>query len=123
MTAQEISDKIIKKTKVNVFEDSRRKEVIHYRSLLIYLLREKINLRWINISLFFKANNKDITHATIIHSHHYYKFYKDENPKLDDLEKQFNFAPVDIDTIDKIDFLERKVKNLKKKIEKYEKAS
>jgi chromosomal replication initiation ATPase DnaA len=53
MTAQEISDRIIKKTKVNVFEDSRKKEVIHYRSLLIYLLREKMNLRWMNIALFF----------------------------------------------------------------------
>jgi hypothetical protein len=100
MTAQEISDRIIKKTKVNVFEDSRKKEVIHYRSLLIYLLREKMNLRWMNIALFFKANDKSITHATIIHSHHYYEIYKDENPKLEELEKQFNFAPVDLDTLD-----------------------
>ena len=123
MTAQEISDKIIKKTGVNVFENSRRKEVIHFRSLLIYLLREKMSLRWTNISLFFKANNKNITHATVIHSHHYYNFYKDENPKLEDLEKQFNFAPVDLDTLDKIYYLENKVRNLKKKIEKYEKAS
>jgi len=122
MTAQEISDKIIKKTGINVFENSRKKEVIHYRSLLIYLLREKMNLRWINISLFFKANEKDITHATIIHSHHYYNVYKEENSKLKELEKQFNFAPIDIDTIDKIDFLERKIENLKKKIEKYEKV-
>jgi len=122
MTAQEISDKIIKKTGVNVFENSRRKEVIHYRSLLIYLLREKMNLRWTNISLFFKANEKDITHATVIHSHHYYSIYKEENKELKELEKQFNFAPIDIDTIDKIDYLERKVKNLKNKIKKYEKV-
>jgi chromosomal replication initiation ATPase DnaA len=123
MTAQEISDRIIKKTKVNVFEDSRKKEVIHYRSLLIYLLREKMNLRWMNIALFFKANDKSITHATIIHSHHYYEIYKDENPKLEELEKQFNFAPVDLDTLDKIHMLENKVKNLRQRIQKYEKAS
>ena len=55
MTAQEISYRIGKKTKVNVFEDSRRKEVVHYRSLLIYLLRGKMNLRWKNIALFFNA--------------------------------------------------------------------
>jgi len=122
MTAQEISDKIIKKTGVNVFENSRRKEVIHYRSLLVYLLREKMNLRWTNISLFFKANEKDITHATVIHSHHYYKVYKEENSKLEELEKQFNFTPVNLDTLDKIHMLETKVKHLKKKIEKYEKA-
>ena len=122
MTAQDISDKIIKKTGVNVFEDTRRKDVIHYRSLLIYLLREKMNLRWTNIGLFFRANNKEITHGTIIHAHHFYKFYKEENPKIKELEKQFNFAPIDIDTLDKIDYLERKIKNLKKKIEKYEKV-
>tara|TARA_R110002167_G_scaffold69576_5_gene196014 strand:+ start:1380 stop:1751 length:372 start_codon:yes stop_codon:yes gene_type:complete len=123
MTAQEISDKIIKKTGVNVFEDTRRKEVIHYRSLLIYLLREKMNLRWTNIALFFKANEKNITHATIIHSHHYYEVYKEQNLKLKELEGQFNFTPVDLDTLDKIHMLETKVKNLKKKIEKYEKVS
>jgi len=122
MTAQEISDKIIKKTGVNVFEDTRKKEVIHYRSLLIYLLREKMNLRWTNIALFFKANDKNITHATVIHSHHYYKVYKDENPKLEELEKQFNFTPVDLDTLDKIHMLENKVKNLKKVIQRYEKV-
>ena len=110
MTAQEISDRIIKKTGVNVFEDTKKKEVIHYRSLLIYLLREKMNLRWTNIALFFKANEKDITHATVIHSHHYYKFYKEENLKLEKLEKQFNFKPIDVDTIDKIDFLEERLK-------------
>jgi chromosomal replication initiation ATPase DnaA len=123
MTAQEISDKIINKTGINVFDNSRKREVIHYRSLLIYLLREKMNLRWTNIALFFKANEKDITHATIIHSHHYYKVYKDENPKLEELEKQFNFAPVDLDTLDKIHMLENKVQNLKRKLNKYEKIN
>ena len=49
--------------------------------------------------------------------------YKDENPKLEELEKQFNFAPVDLDTLDKIHMLENKVKNLRKIIQKYEKVS
>ena len=88
-----------------------------------YLLREKMNLRWMNIALFFKANDKNITHATVIHSHHYYKVYKDENPKLEELEKQFNFTPVDLDTLDKIHMLENKVKNLKKVIQRYEKVN
>jgi len=123
MTAQEVSNKIIKKTGVDVFENTRRKEVIHYRSLLIYILRERMNLRWTNICLFFKANSRTITHATIIHSHHYYKVYKEENGKLEELEKQFNFEPIDLDTLDKIHMLETKVKNLKKKIEKYEKVN
>jgi chromosomal replication initiation ATPase DnaA len=123
MTAQDISNRIIKKTGVNVFENSRRKEVVHYRALLIYLLREKMNLRWMNIALFFKANEKNITHATVIHSHHYYQLYKDENPRLEELENQFNFAPIDLDTLDKIHMLENKVKNLKKRIEKYEKIN
>ena len=41
MTAQEISDKIINKTGINVFDNSRKREVIHHRSLLIYLLEGK----------------------------------------------------------------------------------
>ena len=122
MTAQEISDRIVKKSKVNVFEDSRRKEVIHYRSLLIFILREKMNLRWTTISLFFKANNKELSHATVMHSHHYYPVYKNENKNLEELESQFNFKPVDLDTLDKIHMLENKVKNLRKRISQYEKA-
>ena len=73
-----------------------------------------------SIALFFKANNKDITHATVMHSHHYYPVYKDENKELDVLEKQFNFKPVDLDTLDKIHYLENKVENLKRKLNKYE---
>ena len=82
-----------------------------------------MNLRWTNIALFFKANEKEITHATIIHSHHYYEVYKDENPNIEVLEMQFTFDPVDLDTLDKIHMLENKIKNLKKRIEKYEKVN
>jgi hypothetical protein len=55
-----------------------------------------------------------------MHSHHYYPVYKDENKNLDVLEKQFNFKPVDLDTLDKIHYLENKVENLKRKLNKYE---
>ena len=49
--------------------------------------------------------------------------YKDENPNIEVLEMQFTFDPVDLDTLDKIHMLENKIKNLKKRIEKYEKVN
>jgi hypothetical protein len=120
MTAQEISDRIIKKSGVNVFENSRRKEVIQHRSLLIHILRDKMNLRWINIALFFKANDKNLTQATVMHSYSYYPIYKDENKDLEIIENQLHFKPVDIDTLDKIHYLENKIENLQRKLNKYE---
>jgi hypothetical protein len=92
--------------------------VLEIRMLLCFLLREKLGMRWINIANFFSNNGKPMTHATAIHSYKMYPVYKKHNKNLHDLEKMFSWkSNLTYDEIDKVHYLENKVKNLEQKIE------
>ena len=112
----QIAKKIIKLSGVDIFENNRRKNQIEFRSLLCYLLREKLNMRWTNIAKFFSDNNKTMTHATCMHAVKNYKMYKKTNKKLDEIEKLFTFkSKLSIDEIDRVHYLENKCKLLESK--------
>lgn len=114
----EIANKIIKESGVNIFENNRRKNQIEFRSLLCYLLREKLNMRWTNIAKFFSDQKKTMTHATCIHACKNYNMYKKTNKKLDEIEKMFTFkSKLTIDEIDRVHYLENKCKLLESKLE------
>jgi|TARA_R100001460_G_scaffold31050_2_gene61278 chromosomal replication initiation ATPase DnaA len=113
----EIANKIIKETGVNVFENTRKQKYIEFRSLVCYLLRAKLNMRWLNIAKFFNDNNKTMTHASCIHSVKNYYMYKKYNKELDSLEKMFSFkSNLNIDQIDRVHYLENKLKLLENKL-------
>ena len=112
----EIANKIIQESGINVFENNRRKYSVEMRSLLCFLLREKLNMRWLNIAKFFNDNNKSMTHASCIHAFKNYKMYKKTNSKLLDIENLFSFkSNLSIDEIDRVHYLENKCKLLEKK--------
>ena len=54
----EIANKLIEESKINIFENTRKRNYIELRSLLCFLLRKKLNMRWIRIAKFFNDNNK-----------------------------------------------------------------
>ena len=113
----EIAKKLNSITKTNVFENSRKREVVSIRMLLCYLLREKLKMRWINIAKFFSNNGKDMTHATAIHCYKMYPIYKKHNKKLHEYEKMFSWkSDLTYDEIDKIHYLENQIKNLQEKL-------
>ena len=113
-----IANKLKDISKVNVFEETRKRDVVEIRMLLCYLLREKLNMRWINIAKFFSNNGKNMTHATAIHSCNMYPAYKKNNKKLKEFEKIFSWkSNLTYDEIDKIHYLENQVKNLSQKLE------
>ncbi len=115
----EIANKIIELSGVNVFENSRRRKYIEVRSLLTYLLRQKLNMRWTNIALFYTKNGRAITHATAIHSFADYEMHKSHNKKLQEIENMFLFkSDLEYDEIDRIHYLENKCNNLEKKLQK-----
>ena len=114
----EIANKIIKESGVNIFENNRRKNQIEFRSLLCYLLREKLNMRWTNIAKFFSDQKKTMTHATCIPACKNYSMYKKTNKTLDEIEKMFTFkSKLTIDEIDRVHYLENKCKLLESKLE------
>ena len=102
-----IANKITELSGIDVFIDTRERKVVEVRSLLTYLLREKLKMRW-----------KKINMANVMHSYKKYDDYKKQNPVLDQLQKSFVFEPYsDYDEINKIDYLEKKCKRLEKKLQ------
>ena len=113
----EIANRIIKESGVNIFENNRRKNQIEFRSLLCYLFRKKLNMRWTNICKFFVDNNKSMTHASCIHAFNNYQMYQKTNKRLKEIENLFSFkSNLSIDEIDRVHYLENKCKLLESKL-------
>lgn len=109
----EIANKIIELSGINIFENTRKREYVEMRALLCYLLREKLAMRWTNISLFFRAQGKRMDHATAIYAVEVYEVYKTTNKKLEEIEKMFTFkTDLNIDEINQIQYLQNKCKKL-----------
>lgn len=114
----EIAEKLKHLSKIDAFKNTRKKDIIEIRALLIYLLREKLNMRWTYISNFFNQNGKTMTHATAMHSYKMYPIHKRYNKKLEEYERLFTFkSDLTYDEIDRIHYLENKIKNLEYKLE------
>ena len=115
-TPTQIANKIELYSGIKIFKKTRRRPVIELRSLLVFLLREKLGMRWLNIALFFKARGLSIHHATLIWSNKRYKMYKKTNSNLQEIEKLFSFKfNLTYDEIDKVYHLENKCKLLESK--------
>ena len=54
--AHQISNKIVEVSRINIFDNTRDRDYVYYRSLLAYVLKNKLNMGWTNIAKFFKAN-------------------------------------------------------------------
>jgi chromosomal replication initiation ATPase DnaA len=120
MKPLEIAKAINRQLKVDVFRNTRKQETVEARSLLCYILRNKLRLRWTNIALFFRNNGKSMNHATVIHNCNMFHKYKKKTDLLDVL-KSFKFkSNLSFDEIDRIHYLENKCKNLEAKLKDYD---
>lgn len=118
---KDLADKITELSGIDVFANNRGRKVVEVRSLLTYLLRDKLKMRWKNIVLFYDQNNKKINMPNVMHSYKKYPYYQQQNSELINLQSQFFFDPnISHDEIDKISYLEKKCKRLEKKIQEQE---
>jgi len=114
----ELADKIEEITGLNVFENTRRRNVVEVRSLLCHLLRLKLGMRWTSIAEFFQDNGKHITHATVINAVNTYPTNKKFNSNLSRLEGYFTFKnDIHVDEINKVKYLEDKCEKLQHKLD------
>lgn len=85
----EIAKNLTNISSIDIFEKSRKREVIETRSLFFYILNKHFSMGWTQISKFFDENGSKINHATIIHSVNKYPVYRKKNNRLIELEKMF----------------------------------
>jgi hypothetical protein len=86
---KKIANNLSEVSKLNPFENSRKREIIEIRAVLIKILREYQELKLIQIANFFTRNNRPMDHATVSHSLKNYEIYLKYNPKL---KKWHNFV-------------------------------
>tara|TARA_R100001369_G_scaffold91209_1_gene131974 strand:+ start:103 stop:507 length:405 start_codon:yes stop_codon:yes gene_type:complete len=123
MTPFKVVDKLKKITKINPFVDSRKKEVVEIRALLCYILREKMNMRWIAIKELFLANGRKTNNSTLIHAVENYKIYASKNKKLESLAKKFPLKDAPIDQVYKTQILENRLRILERKLRNCEREN
>ena len=71
-----------KESGVDVFKNSRNKEIVEVRSLFVYILKKVEGMTFHNIRDFFTNNGKDYDHSTAIHSYKNFEMYSQFNKKL-----------------------------------------
>ena len=123
MNPFKVVDKIKEITKINPFVDSRKKEVVEIRALLCYILRERMNMRWIAIKELFLANGRKTNNSTLIHAVENYKSYASKNKKLERLANKFPFKDAPIDQVRKTQILENRLRILERKLRNCEKEN
>jgi len=113
---KKIGDSVKEMSGIDIFDNTRSRSHVELRALVCYILREKMGMRWTNISLYFKSEGKTMHHATAIHSVKMYPIYRKYNNDLQELERCFNFkSELQYDEIDKLHYLQGKFDNLESK--------
>ena len=82
---EQIANEIIMLSKVNIFDNTRRRAYVEARALLCYILRKHKKMTYREITEFFCENNKSINHATIIHYIKNFESYIKFNRKLNQM--------------------------------------
>ena len=115
----EIAEKIIQLSGLNIFDKSRKQEIVEMRSLFFYILKDKVKMGWSEISRYFEDSERPINHATIIHSYKNYELYKKTNKKMQEIEDMISLkTSMNIKGINRENYLELKCKQLEEEIEK-----
>jgi len=113
---KKIGNSVKEMSGIDIFDNTRSRAHVELRALVCYILREKMGMRWTNISLYFKSEGKTMHHATAIHSVKMYPIYRKYNNDLQELERCFNFkSELQYDEIDKLHYLQGKFDNLESK--------
>lgn len=116
LTPLEIGDKIKRLSRIDIYQNTRKRYFVEYRALLCYILRDKLQMRWTFIASFFISQGKQMDHATCMHLVKMYPIYKQDNKDLEAIEKTFVFkSKIPYDNIDKVNYLENKYIDIEKK--------
>lgn len=94
---EQIANEIIMLSKINIFDNTRKREYVEARALLCYILRKYKKMKYKAIVDFFYENNKSINHASIIH---YIKSFESYIKFNDKLNQMLNTIVMNIDETD-----------------------
>ena len=115
----EIAEKVIELSGINIFERSRKREIVEMRSLFFYILKNKLDMGLTEMSRYFEDSASSINHATIIWSLKNYELYKSTNKRIQEIEEMIILkTSMNIKGINRETYLELKCKELEAEIER-----
>lgn len=115
----EIAEKVIELSGINIFERSRKREIVEMRSLFFYILKNKLDMGLTEMSRYFEDSASSINHATIIWALKNYELYKSTNKKIQEIEEMIILkTSMNIKGINRETYLELKCKELEAEIER-----
>jgi hypothetical protein len=92
---------------IDIFRNTRVRQYVESRALLIYILRYYFRMRLSEIQTLFKTNGHPIHHATLLHAIKSFKdIYLPYNPPLQDL-----YSKTLLEINDKVEFKIRDIQN------------
>jgi len=119
----EIAEKVIELSGINIFERSRKREVVEMRSLFFYILKNKLDMGLTEMSRYFEDSASSINHATIIWSLKNYDLYKSSNKRVQEIEEMIILkTSMNIKGINRETYLELKCKELEAELAKLHKV-
>ena len=118
----EIAEKVIELSGINIFERSRKREIVEMRSLFFYILKNKLDMGLTEMSRYFEDSASSINHATIIWALKNYELYKSTNKRIQEIEEMIILkTSMNIKGINRETYLELKCKELEAEIERLNK--
>jgi len=81
-TPKEFIEELQKQTNIDIFQPTRNTEIIQYRCLSTFILHNYYNMRFIEITNFYKQNGLSFANANILNSYKKFITYKKINNKL-----------------------------------------
>lgn len=66
----------------NIYENTRKLEIVKYRSLFCYILHKDLNYTLFTIRDYLNSRGKKINHSSIIHNIRLFEEFKKSNPDM-----------------------------------------
>ena len=82
---REIAERINKHRNVNIFKNTRQREVVEARAAFTYILSEYFRLGCSKIRDIYRSQGKNMNHATILHALKNWEIYVFNDNSLNDL--------------------------------------
>ena len=107
-----IANRINKIAKVDVFENSRKSDVVEARSLLVFILYKYEKMKLQQIANFFRKYGKTSDHSSVLHALNMFEIYLTTNKTLGKWLTMLTKNIKDVNNEAKIEFIKLKVNYL-----------
>jgi hypothetical protein len=111
-----LADTVCRLTGVNVFENSRKREIVEARGLLNWIYRRVCGLTYNAITRIYKSQGKNYDHTTALHSIKNYEMYEKYNPTLYEIRMLVMASDRTATTTIRKDFIKENIEHMKSEV-------